>query len=105
MNELVKVENGKIIVSPEFTSDYAKFESMRLDMDLKSKQVKEEIKKAMEENNLLTYEDDFVKFSYRKATTRTSIDSKKLKEELPDIYEEYSKTTNVSSSVSMEVKC
>ena len=104
MNELVKVENGKIVVAQEFTSEYAKFESIRLDMELKSKQVKEEIKKAMEENNILTYEDDFVKFSYRKPSIRTTIDSKKLKEELPDIYEEYSKTFSVSSSVSLEVK-
>lgn len=105
MNELVKVENGKVMVSPEFTSDYARFESLRLDMELKSKQVKEELKKAMEEHNVLTYEDDFMKFAYRKGTTRTSVDSKRLKEELPDIYEEYSKTSNVASSISMEVKC
>ena len=104
MNELVKIENGKIVVAQEFTSEYAKFEKIRLDMELKSKQVKEALKKAMEENNTLTYEDDFVKFVYRKASTRTTIDSKKLKEELPDIYEEYSKTSNVSSSVILEVK-
>ncbi len=105
MNELVKVEDGKILVSQEFTSEYAKFQSMVLDMDLKLKEVKEGLKKAMEEHNILTYEDDFIKAIYKKESTRTTIDSKRLKEELPDIAEEYSKTTPVSSSVSVEVKC
>ena len=59
----------------------------------------------MEEYNRLTYEDDFIKITYRKGTTRTSIDSARLKKELPDIYQEYSKTSNVSSSISVEAKC
>ena len=103
--ELVKVENGKILVAQEFTSEYAKFQSMVLDMDLKLKEVKEALKVAMEENNILTYEDEFIKAVYRKSSTRTTIDSKRLKEELPDVAEEYSKTSNVSSSISIEVKC
>jgi predicted phage-related endonuclease len=45
-----------------------------------------------------------LKVSYRKASTRTTLDSKKLKEELPDIYDEYSKISNVSSSISISVE-
>lgn len=105
MNELVKVENGEILVAQDFTKAYAEFQKKALEMDLKIKEVKEKIKTAMEKNNKSFYEDDFIKISYRKATTRTSVDSKRLKEELPDIYEEYSKTSNVASSVSVEAKC
>ncbi len=105
MNDLVKVENGKIVVAQEFTQKYAEFQRTVLDMDLKLKEVKEALKNAMEKNNILTYEDDFIRAIYKKGTVRTTIDSKKLKEELPDVAEEYSKTSNVSSSVSIEVKC
>ncbi len=105
MNELVKVENGKIIVAQDFTSEYAKFQSKVLEWDLKLKEVKEALKKAMEENDILNYEDDYIKVIYKKGSVRTTIDSKRLKEELPDIAEEYSKTSNVSSSVAIEVKC
>lgn len=104
MNELVKVEDGKIVVAQEFTKAYAEFQKKALEMDLKVKEVKEKLKLAMEEKNVLTYEDDFIKVLYRKPSTRTSIDSKKLREELPDIFEEYSKTTNVSSSITVEAK-
>ena len=104
-NELVKVENGEIVVAQDFTRAYAEFQKKALEMDLKLKEVKEKMKIAMEENNRLTYEDDFIKITYRKASTRTTVDSAKLKKELPDIYEEYSKTSNVSSSISVEAKC
>lgn len=104
MNDLVKIENGKIVVAQEFTNEYAKFQKKVLDMELKLKEVKEALKNAMEENNILTYEDDFIRAIYKKGTVRTTIDSKRLKEELPDVAEEYSKTSNVSSSVSIEVK-
>ena len=105
MNDLVKVENGKIVVAQEFTKKYVEFQKKALEMKLMEKEVSEELKKAMEENGILGFEDDFIKVTYRKATTRTTIDSKRLKEEKPEIAEEYSKTSNVSSSVSIEVKC
>lgn len=104
-NELVKVENGKIVVAQEFTKAYAEFQRQALEMDLKLKEVKEKLKQAMEDNGVLNYEDDFIKVIYKKAYTKSTIDTKKLKEELPDIYEEYSKTSNVSSSISVETKC
>ena len=105
MNELVRVEDGKIIVAEEFTKEYAEFQKKVLEMDLKAKEVKEALKESMEKYNIPSYEDNFIKVTYRKPSTRTTVDSKKLKEELPDIYEEYSKTTNVASSVSVEAKC
>ena len=39
------------------------------------------------------------KFSLKSGSTRTSIDSEKLKKEQPEIYSQYSKTTNVKGSV------
>ena len=105
MNDLVKVENGKIVVAQEFTQKYVEFQKKALEMKLMEKEVREELKKAMEESGVLGFEDDFIKVTYKKATTKTIIDSGRLKKELPDVAEEYSKTSNVSSSVAIEVKC
>ena len=105
MNDLVKVENGKIVVAQEFTKKYVEFEKASLEMKLMIKKVQEDLKNNMEKYNVLGFEDEFIKVTYRKPTTRTTIDSKRLKEELPDVAEEYSKTSNVSSSVAIEVKC
>jgi len=103
--ELVKYENDKLVVEESFAKEYAEFQKQVAKMEMKLKEVKEAIKQVMEQNNLIEpYEDDFIKISYKKPTTRTTVDSKRLKEELPDVYNEYSKISNVSSSISIEAK-
>ena len=42
------------------------------------------------------------KLTYVSPSTRTSIDSKKLKEEEPELAKKYTKTTNVKASVRLE---
>lgn len=102
--ELVKVENGQIVVAQEIINQIVEFEKEKLKMDLIQKELKDKLKEAMENNNVTKLEFGELKVSYRNASTRTSIDSKRLKEELPDIYDEYSKTSNVSSSISISVE-
>src|SRR5574344_664539 len=102
--DLVKVNNGEITVAQEIVKQIVEFEKEKLKMDLIQKDLKEKLKEAMENNNVTKLEFGELKVSYRNASTKTTVDSKKLKEELHDIYEEYSKTSNVSSSISMSVK-
>ena len=66
--------------------------------------MKSKLLEAMEKNGIKLFENDKVKFMYIAPTTRTSIDSAKLKKELPDVAEKYSKTSNVSASVRITVK-
>ena len=42
---------------------------------------------------------DGLKISYVKGYTKSSIDSTRLKKEMPEIVEKYSKTTNVSPTI------
>lgn len=103
--ELVKFENEKLVVAEEFTKEYAEFQKLTAKMELEVKKVKEALKEKMEEHGLTGYEDEFIKVSYRKASQRVTVDSKRLKDELPDVYIEYSKVSDVASSVSIEAKC
>lgn len=102
--EIVKIENGKIEIAKEFTKQYKEFLKLQLEMDLKMKEVKEKVKQAMEEYGITSFDNEDLTITYQKGTTRKSVDSKKLKEELPDIYEEYLKESPVASSVIVEVK-
>lgn len=99
MNELVKVENGKIEVAKEVVKQIIDFQKIKLEMDLKEKELKKVLKEKMEECGITKWSTDGLCATITSATTRTTLDSKKLKEELPDIYDEYSKTSNVSSSI------
>lgn len=68
------------------------------------KLMKQKLLQAMEEHGVKSFENAKVKFMYVAPTTRTTIDSKKLKADHPDIVEAYSKTSNVSASVRITVK-
>lgn len=70
----------------------------------KNNDIKEQLKQAMEENGVNTYENAYIKLTYVAPTTRTTVDSKKLKEKYADIYEECSKITNVKSSIRIITK-
>lgn len=68
------------------------------------KQMKEMLITAMKACHLKSWDNDLIKITYVAPTTRTSIDSAKLKKEKPDIAKKYSKTSNVSESVRITVK-
>lgn len=68
------------------------------------KAMREQLKEAMEKYGVKSFESDTVKFTYVAPTTRTTIDSKALKKDLPDVAAKYSKTSNVSASVKITVK-
>lgn len=102
--ELVKVENNEIQVSEEYLQDFAKYLQAKARFELKEKAFKEELLKAMEENGILNYSNDLFSVSYKKATKRKSLDSKLLKEELPDIYEQYVKESDVKSCLVITMK-
>ena len=70
----------------------------------KNEEIKEKLKQAMEENEIKTYENAYLKLTYVAPTTRTTVDSKKLKEKYADIYEECSKVSNVKSSIRITIK-
>lgn len=51
-----------------------------------------------------SFENDILKVTYVAPTTKTTIDSKALKKDKPDVYKKYAKTSNVKASVRITVK-
>lgn len=64
---------------------------------------KKEILQFLDKNALGSFKTDLLKVKYTSATTTTTIDSAKLKKELPEIAAKYSKVSSRSSSVSIEL--
>ena len=66
---------------------------------------REQLKEMMEKQNILnwTSPNGIVKISYVSPYTKSSVDSKKLQKEKPDIYNKYLKTTNVKGTVKVSV--
>ena len=69
------------------------------ELEEKDKVMREELTSLMDQYGIKNVDNDFVKITYKAASTRTSVDSTKLKKEQPDIYNKYLKTSNVKASV------
>ena len=73
-------------------------------LDEQEKLMRKKLLEAMETYGVKKFENEKISFTYVAPTTRTSIDSTKLKKKYPDIAEECSKVSNVSASVKISVK-
>lgn len=103
--ELVKyLENtNEIVISEDFIKEYKEFQKVKLAMELKEKEFKEELKEAMEATGKTSILLDGFSATYRKGSKRQTIDTKSLKEDFPEIVLPYTKETETSSSVI--IKC
>lgn len=84
--------------------EIAELDRMRKQLEVKDKLVRQELQEAMDKYGIKKFENDILKVTYVEPTTRTSIDSARLKKELPAIAEKYTKVSQVKGSVRIEVK-
>lgn len=73
-------------------------------IDGAQKELKEELLQAMEKYNIKKWDNEVMTITYTAPTTRTNIDSAKLKKDLPDVYNSYLKNSNVKSSIRIKLK-
>lgn len=102
---MIEVVNNKLQVQEEAKNKITKFLQEKVKFEKMIDELKEEALIAMEKYGI-TGKQDFGDFeiTYRKASERATVDSKRLKEELPDIYEDYSKISQIKSSVVISLK-
>lgn len=103
MFELINVENNNVIVNEETSLKLAMILKQEIEIKIFKEKLKAELIEAFEKTGRKTYEDNNIRIICKKGSTKTTIDSKRLKSERPEIYEEYSKTSTSSPSISMEI--
>lgn len=84
----------------------ARIEAERKEAEATAKEYRQKLYEIMEQQNISSFEtaDKLVLITRVAPTTKTSIDSAKLKKDLPDIAERYSKTSNVSGYVKITIR-
>lgn len=105
-NELLKIEDNKIVVAEKVIKDINKFQKMKLKMDLMQEELKENLKTAMEQIGADKYisPDGTIVVNYFPERTSKRFDSTKLKKDNPELYEEYLKDTTTKAYVKLTVK-
>lgn len=104
MGELIVSNNGVAELSVDTAKAIADFERKVKEIQEREKELKERILEEMEIKGIVKLETDDLIISYVAPTTRETLDSKALKEELPTIYDEYAKISNVKQSLRIKLK-
>lgn len=102
MNELIQFENGHLA---EKAVEYIRATEARMKKEKEDYDAfKRELLKAMEGNGITKIDTDTVTVSYIGATTRETFDSKAFKADMPELYDEYTRFSDVSPSIRIKVK-
>lgn len=102
MNELIQFENGHLAAQ---TVEYIRATESRMKKEKEDyDEFKRELLKAMEGNGITKIDTDTVTVSYIGATTRETFDSKAFKADMPELYDEYTRFSDVSPSIRIKVK-
>ena len=108
MNELLQIYSNNelqiVEVEKKIRLADADLQNKQQELVSKNEELKEQIKKAMEEQDIKKFENDYISITYVAPTTRNTVDSAKLKSQFEDVYNQCIKTSNVKSSIRIKVK-
>lgn len=88
----------------EAEAEIKKFELLKKEVEARAEVLKQRLIEAMRTQSIKSFENESLKITYVEPTTRETIDSKKLKVELPEIAAKYTKTSKVKDSVRITLK-
>lgn len=103
MNELLKIEDNNVIISSNAIDKLKQFQKAKLQMDLFEKEFKEKLKEAMKECGIKQFECNGIYADIVEVKGRETIDSAKLKKELPEIAKEYTKVGKPSERFTLRI--
>ena len=103
MNELAKIENNEIVIAKEKIDEIKNLKKAKEKFDLMEKELRQQLKDQMEKLGIKKFIINGLSATLKDATTRKSLDTTRLKNECPDIYEEYLKESPVASSITLTI--
>lgn len=106
------MEEFKIItIENDVPTLTAEIENIIANLDAEEKRIKAakelyrcELLEAMEKYNIKSIATDIVSVTYKDSYDKETLDTKRLREEQPDIYDEYVKFSTVKPSITVKVK-
>lgn len=104
MEDLIKIEKGLAVLNPDVVEKIATFERAMKEVKQKQADLKEQIKAEMQEKGIIKIDSELMTISYIDGGKRERLDTKALKEELPDIYDSYVELSEVKPQIRVRLK-
>lgn len=102
--EIIKIENNIPVLDSEIASQIAEYERKVKLIEEEEKRLKNAILKAMEEHNIIKIDMPELLINYIPDGDREKFESKKFREDHPDLYDEYISMIPVKASVRIKVR-
>lgn len=103
--ELIKEkENGELVLTYNISNQLAMIEQQMKELKEVQDAIKESLLAEMEKKKLLKVENEEIVITYVAPTYRESFDSKSFKKDHEALYNDYTKLSNVKSSLRIKVK-
>lgn len=100
----IQIDANTLSQLREIEAEIARREEEVKNLKAEQEQIKAGLIEVMKQYGVKKYEGESLTLTYTAPTTRTTIDSKSLKEQEPEIYERFSKTSEVKESLRITVK-
>lgn len=104
MAELIKVENGMTILDMEAQRQIVMFELQMKAIKAKEDELRRRIIEEMEAKRIIKLESEDLSITYKAAYDREKFSAKRLKQDHPDLYDEYVTITTVKPSILIKVR-
>lgn len=103
MEYLVQKESG-VQLSSKAVKELIEFEKLAKEVEERKKAIRATILNEMEQTGTISIDTEELAITYVAPTTKESFDSKKLRADKPDLYDEYVKISPVKASIRIKVK-
>lgn len=104
MNNIIERVGAGVTFSEEVCERIISLEKQAKEIKKQQDSMKNEILEAMQKNGVIKIDNDFLKIAFIPEHDAEKFDSKKFKEENPDIYDMYAKISKVKPSIRITVK-
>lgn len=104
MNNIIERTGSDVAFSEEICEKIVSLEKQAKEIKRQQENMKTEILDAMQKYGVLKIENEMLKIAYISEHDAEKFDSKKFKEENPDVYDMYAKISKVKPSIRITVK-
>ena len=102
--ELIKIENGLEVATQQLIDEALEIKYLEEKLKVKKESLTLSLLEEMKDKGIKKIETPDVVISYIEESERETLDSKRFREENPDLYDEYVKFTPVKASVRIKAK-
>ena len=103
-NEILIVNGFEANLNPLIATKIKEFEKQVKEIQAREDELREKLLIAMRENGITKIDSEGLSITYVAPTKKETFDTKRIREERPDLYLEYVKVSNVKDSIKIRLK-